>query len=141
MAEFLILPPLVIGAIIGFYELILIHRDEHFRGSHWLGHGIHAAIFAIVATFCTMNAEWVYSTFQFLQNVPFLDKVIVFQIAIGLVLMVKVHATSAVVKGTTGSTKGMKETWAHSFVVAALVVLAPYIWPFIAPMLESYGIK
>ena len=138
MAEFLILPPLILGLVIGFYELILIHRDENFRGSHWLGHGIHAAIFAIIATFATMNAEWVYATFTFLQTIPFVENILIFRIAIGIIMMIKVHGASAVVKGTTGSTKGMKETWAHSFVVAILVILAPYIWPFIEPMLSSY---
>ena len=37
-------PAIVSGAFIGLYELILIHRDESFRGSHWLGHGLHTFI-------------------------------------------------------------------------------------------------
>ena len=138
MVDFLILPPIILGAIIGLYELILIHRDENFRGSHWLGHGLHAAIFAIGATFVTMNASWVYANVGFLKTIPFLDKVIVFQIAVGLVTIIKVHSTSAVVKSTIGSSKGMKETWAHSFVVSGLVVAAPYIWPFIEPFFSKW---
>ena len=133
----IIIPAIVIGAIIGLYELILIHRDENFRGSHWLGHGIHSGIFAIVGTFITMNTTWVYNTFNFLHQVPFIQNKIIFQILIGLIMMIKVHAASAVVKGTIGSTKVMKETWAHSFVVAGLIVAAPYIYPFIQPMLPK----
>jgi hypothetical protein len=137
MADLLIIPPLILGTIIGLYELILIHRDENFRGSHWLGHGLHAALFAIGATFVTMNAAFVYDQLGFLQGIPFIKNVIVFQIAIGLIAMLKVHASSAVVKSTVGSTKGMKETWAHSFIVAGLVVAAPYIWPLIEPLFSK----
>ncbi|MAG46971.1 hypothetical protein CL617_00055 [archaeon] len=138
MAEFVVIPALIIGAIIGLYELILIHRDENFSRSHWFTHGIHAAIFAIAATFATMNTEFVYQTFSFLQGIKFIDNPWVFKIGVGFITMIKVHAASAVVKGTIGSTKGMKETWAHSFVVSALVVLAPTIWPLIAPIFSKY---
>jgi len=137
MAELLILPPLVLGLVIGLYELILIHRDENFRGSHWFGHGLHAAIFAIGATFVTMNAEFVYSNASFLNSIPYLENVIVFQIAIGLITIIKVHGASAVVKSTVGSMKGMKETWVHSLIVGAMVVAAPYIWPFIEPLFSK----
>ncbi|MBS3134437.1 hypothetical protein J4214_04360 [Candidatus Woesearchaeota archaeon] len=138
MAELIIIPAIIMGAIIGLYELILIHRDENFRGSHWLGHGTHAAVFAIGATFVTMNTTFVYETFTFLQTIPYLEQEWVFRVAIGFIMMIKVHAASAVVKGTIGSTKGMKETWAHSLIVSALVVLAPTIYPFLAPFFERF---
>ena len=138
MAQLLIVPALIMGFVIGLYELILIHKDENFRGSHWFGHGIHAAIFAIIAVFITMNTEYVFSTFAFLQNIPYISNVIVFRVAVGFIAMIKIHATSAVVKSTVGSSKGMKETWAHSFIVAALIVAAPYIWPFIEPIITKH---
>ena len=46
-------PVITLGIILGLYELILIHRDENFRGSHWLGHGIHAVIIKIHSTGAT----------------------------------------------------------------------------------------
>lgn len=138
MAELLIMPPIILGVIIGLYELILIHKDENFRGSHWFSHGTHAAVWAILAVFATMNAEFVYANFTFLQTIPFLENILVFRIAIGLLTIIKVHGASAVVKTTVGRSKGMKETWAHSFVVGLLVVLAPYIWPFLGPMFSNY---
>ena len=141
MAEFIVYPALIIGAIIGLYELILIHRDENFRGSHWFGHGLHSVFFAMGAVFATMNTEFVYESFSFLSTVPYLENPWVFRIAIGLITMIKVHAASAVVKGTIGSTKGMKETWAHSLVVSALVGLAPEIWVFLGPVIgERFGL-
>ncbi len=138
MAELQYLGPLVIGIIIGLYELILIHRDENFRGSHWFTHGLHSAFWAILAVFATMNAEFVYDNLTFLQNIPYLNNILVFRIFIGLLTIIKVHAASAVVKTTIGTSKGLKETWWHSLIVGALVVLAPYIWPFIEPIVSPY---
>ncbi|MEK6933077.1 MAG: hypothetical protein AABW56_04780 [Nanoarchaeota archaeon] len=130
--------PLVLGAIIGLYELILIHRDENFRGSHWLSHGLHSVFWAMLAVFATMNAEFVYTNLTFLQNVPLISNILFFRIFIGLLTIIKVHSASAVVKTTIGSSKGLKQTWAHSLIVAVLVVVAPYIWPLIEPVFQSY---
>ena len=138
MAELQYMGPLVMGLIIGLYELILVHRDENFRGSHWLSHGLHSVFWAMLAVFATMNAEYVYANLTFLQSIPYLNNIIVFRIFIGLLTMIKVHSASAVVKTTIGSSKGLKETWAHSFVVSALVVVAPYIWPFVEPVVNPY---
>jgi len=138
MAELQYIGPLVLGLVIGLYELILIHRDENFRGSHWFTHGIHSAFWAILAVFATMNAGFVYENLTFLQNIPYLNNVLVFRIFIGLLTIIKVHAASAVIKTTIGSSKGLKETWWHSLIVGALVVLAPYLWPFIEPVVEPY---
>ena len=139
MAELLIIPPLILGAIIGLYELILVHKDENFRGSHWLSHGMHSAIWAILAVFATMNADFVYSNLSFLQNIPLIGNVHAFRILIGLLTVLKVHAASAVVKGTTGgSSKGLKQTWTHSLIIGILVVTAPYIWPFLEPVIGPY---
>ena len=138
MVDLLIIPSLILGLVIGLYELILIHRDENFRGSHWLTHGLHSVFWAMLAVFATMNAEFAYANLTFLQKIPYLNNILLFRIFIGLITIIKVHAASAVVKTTIGSSKGLKETWAHSFVVGALVVLAPYIWPFIEPVVSPY---
>src|SRR3990167_9170594 len=138
MAELIIYPALIMGAVIGLYELILIHRDENFRGSHWLGHGLHSVFWAMLAVFATMNAEFVYANLTFLQNIPYISNILVFRIFIGLLTLIKVHSASAVVKTTIGSSKGLKETWMHSLIVTVLVVAAPYIWPFIEPVVSPY---
>jgi len=54
----LILPIIPLGIIIGLYELILIHRDMNFRGSHWIGHGIHSILFIMISLFITLNTEY-----------------------------------------------------------------------------------
>ncbi len=138
MAELMIIPALVLGAVIGLYELILVHRDENFRGSHWLTHGLHSVFWAMLAVFATMNAEFVYANLTFLQNIPFISNILVFRIFIGLLTIIKVHSASAVVRTTIGSSKGLKQTWAHSLVIGILVVIAPYIWPFVEPIVSPY---
>ena len=73
MAELIILPAIILGAIIGLYELILIHKDENFQGSHWFTHGLHAAIWAIAATFAVINVEFAYSSLCFLHNIKYVQ--------------------------------------------------------------------
>lgn len=138
MAELQYIGSVVLGLIIGLYELILIHKDENFRGSHWLSHGLHSVFWAMLAVFATMNAEYVYANLTFLQNIPYINNILIFRIFIGLLTIIKVHAASAVVKTTIGSSKGLKETWLHSLVVGALVVASPYLWPFIEPVVSPY---
>ncbi len=137
-AELQFIGPLIMGLVIGLYELILVHKDENFRGSHWLTHGFHSAFWAILAVFVTMNAEFVYAKLTFLQGIPLISNVLIFRIFIGLLTILKVHAASAVVRTTIGSSRGLKQTWAHSFVIGILVVIAPYIWPFIEPVVQPY---
>jgi hypothetical protein len=138
MAEFLVVPPLLLGAIIGLYEIILLHRDVTVP-THRFGHGIHAIVFAIIATFATMNTPWVLETFAFLQGIPFMQP-IVFQIAIGLIAMLKIHGVSAAIKTSVGGVSvGLRETWFHSALVGALIVAAPYVWPLISPALPEWA--
>ena len=138
MAELIIIPAIILGAIIGLYELFLIEKDENFSGSHWFGHGLHAAIWAILATFAVMNVEFVYGNLTFLHSIKYLDNQWIFRGAIGLITLIKVHSASAVVKTTVGSSKGLKETWAHSFVVVLLIYFSPEIWNLIGPLVNSY---
>ena len=138
MAEIIIIPALVVGAVIGLYESILLHRDVTVP-THRFGHTLHAFVYAIIAVFITMNTGFVYSTFSFLHQVPFLEHAIVFQIAIGLITVVKIHGTSYAIRSRFGmASTGMAETWTHSLLVGALVVAAPYAWPFIEPMLPAW---
>lgn len=138
MAEFMLVPPLILGAIIGIYEIILLHRDVTIP-THRFGHGVHAIVFAIIATFATMNTQWVFEMFAFLEGVPFMSP-LVFQIAVGLIAMLKIHGVSAAIKTSIGGISvGLRETWAHSFVIGALIVLAPYVWPLIEPVMPEWA--
>ncbi len=137
MAEFMVLPPIILGLVIGLYEIILIHRDVTVP-THRFGHSLHAIIYAIIAVFVTMNSPWVIANFPFLNSIPLMS-VLTLQIIVGVITMIKIHGVSAAIKTTVGGLSvGLKETWFHSAMVAALVVIAPYVWPFIAPVLPSW---
>lgn len=138
MAEFMLMPPIILGLIIGIYEIILLHRDVTVP-THRFGHGIHAVVFAVIATFATMNTTWVFETFTFLQGFTWL-KPIVFQVLVGIIAMIKIHGVSAAIKTTVGGVSvGLKETWAHSFIIGALIVAAPYVWPLIEPIMPEWA--
>jgi hypothetical protein len=137
-ATIMIMPPIIAGVLIGLYEIILIHRDVSIP-THRFGHSIHAVVYAIIACFCTMNSPWVIANFSFLQSIPLMS-VITLQILVGLITMAKIHGVSAAIKARgMGMSVGMRETWLHSAMVAALVVAAPYVWPFVGPILPSWA--
>ncbi|MBT3865536.1 hypothetical protein HOF78_00345 [Candidatus Woesearchaeota archaeon] len=133
MAELLILPAIYLGIVIGLYEAILVHRDVSVP-AHRFGHMLHALIFALVAVFATMNVEFVFASIPALANIPLIGSPLIFRIAIGIIAMLKIHAISAAAPGMAGGSVGLKEKWSHSFIVAVLIVAAPYVWPFIEPV-------
>lgn len=138
MADIVIMPALFCGVLIGAYEALLLHRDVHVA-THRFGHTVHAFVYAIIAVFFTMNSAFIYATFNFLHSVPLLQYPIVFQAAVGVITMIKIHGASAAIKGSFGGMSvGMKETWFHSALIGALVVAAPYVWPFIAPFMPVW---
>jgi hypothetical protein len=138
MADFMLVPPVILGAIIGIYEIILLHRDVTVP-THRFGHGIHAVIFAIIATFCTMNTPWVFQMFPALSTIPYVTPLI-FQVIVGIIAMIKIHGVSAAIKTSVGGISiGLRETWFHSVLIGALIVAAPYAWPFLQPVMPSWA--
>ena len=137
-----IVPILALGLILGLYELILIHRDESFRGSHWIGHGLHAVIFMIIALFFIFNTEYFLSITGLGEKAwPVISSTWGVRIIIGLILNIKMHAVSAAVKGgLRGSiTGGMTEHWLHTTIVTVLVVTSPLYWPILAQFLPEWA--
>ena len=131
-----VLPAVTSTVLIGTYELVLLHRDQNYRGSHWFGHGLHTFIPIFIGLLISFNTPF------FLQNfggsLPgFLQNAIVIRGAVALVIAIKVRALSAVVPGAAG--RGMREGWIHTFVVGGLVALVPYVWPFLAPFLPVWA--
>lgn len=134
-------PILVLGVVLGLYELILIHRDENFRGSHWFGHGFHALIFMLVALFFVFNTEYFLNITGLAEKSwPIITNPWMVRVIIGLILNIKMHAVSAVVRGGGGlAARGMAEHWTHTTIVSVLVILAPLYWPFIAQVLPEWA--
>jgi len=134
----MIVPAIVSGLVIGIYEILLIHRDVTIP-THRFWHGLHAVIIAIIAAFAVFNVPFVFHVFPQLAAIPYLGTVIGFRILIGLIMLVKIHGVSAALKGAGMASHGMRETWMHSLIVAALMIAAPYAWPFLAPYIPNWA--
>jgi len=135
----LIVPSLMMGLLIGLYEAILIHRDVSVP-LHRFGHMLHAIGIAMVAVFVSMNVPWLVSVLPVLKSVPVIswNPELIIRILVAVIMLIKIHATSKVLQGSGMSSAGTAETWTHSLIVAALVVAAPYVYPFIGPALPGW---
>ena len=141
MADLIILPAIVLGLLIGFYELILVHKDENFRGSHWFGHGLHAGFFAVLFTFASMNVDYIVELVPFFGSISLfsISTALLIRIIIGIIAILKIQAASAVVRGGGGvAARGLKEHFTHTFIIAFLIVVVPYINPFIEPLFPAF---
>ena len=138
-AALLIMPSIAIGLVIGLYEALLIHRDVSIP-LHRFGHMLHALVIAMAAVFINMNVPFVLALVPALKSVPVIawNPELVIRSIVALIMLFKIHASSSVLKGSGMSSAGTAETWTHSLVVAALVVAAPYVYPFIAPGLPAW---
>ena len=137
MAELILLPIVPIAIVIGLYELIAIHSDMNFRGSHWFGHGISAIVSIAIALFITMNTEYFIEaagiTYAYLSN-P-----LILRIVVGIILNIKIHAQSSIARGMSGvAARGLAEHWTHTLLISALVVIAPYVWPVLEPIVPVW---
>lgn len=136
-AALLIGPSLALGAIIGAYEAIIIHRDVTVP-THRFSHMIHAFLLSIAFTFAAMNAEFVLSIIPALQNIPVLGSALGLQTGVGLLAAIKIHATSRAVKTTAAAGTGLAETWFHSLFIGGLIAASPYLYPLIEPALPEW---
>jgi len=114
--DFVIIPVLVIGVILGLLEMIFVHQDE--AGMGWLKHGIHALPTMLIFIFIAMNITWVESLLGWQDK---LWLTIGIRVLIGIIAAVKIKGAAAVA-GRVG------ENWPHVLIIATLVVVAPFIW-------------
>jgi hypothetical protein len=137
MADLILLPIVPLAIVIGLYELIAIHSDMSFRGSHWFGHGLSAVITIAVGLFITMNTEYFIEAVNL--TMPYLSNALILRILVGVVINFKIHAQSSIARGGGGiAARGLAEHWTHSIIISALVVLAPYFWPLIEPIVPIW---
>ena len=129
MAEFLYVAPIAVGLVIGLIELFFVHADE--SGMGWLSHGLHAIPATLIFTFISFNAHWVMS-FDFMSWLPEWAAIYAIPALIGLIAAIKIKAAAAIAKGGTVGEK----LW-HALIIGALIAIAPFIWPFLAPMLPE----
>jgi hypothetical protein len=120
MANFIILPAIAFGLILGLIELIFLAKDE--SGMHWLTHGLHAIPIMIVFTFVAFNITWALSLFKVQDNLT-ID--IIARVVIGLLAMAKVKAAASI----TGR-GGVGESWTHTLIIGILMMGGPFIWQY-----------
>jgi len=102
--------------------------------SHWFGHGIHAAILALIAVFITMNTEYFLAvTGLGATNIPVITNPHIIRVIVGLFMVIKVHAVSAI-GGTRLASAGLAEKWSHSLIIGVLITAAPYLWNWLGPL-------
>ena len=135
----ILLPSIILGAIIGFYEIIIIHRDVTVK-LHRFSHGIHALVLSILFVFASMNVDFVFGLIPALKSIPIIGMPLVFRLIIGLLAAIKIHGVSRAIKssGGGGGGPGLGETWIHSILIGGLMIAAPYVYPFIAPILPKW---
>lgn len=134
--QFVIMPAIVCGLVIGLYEAITLIKDVQVP-QHKFGHALHALLYGLAATFVAFNVEWAISMLPFLKTIPLINNVIVVRVAIGIITAIKVHAISRATKAGAGIS-GLSETWFHTFFIGALVGGSPYLWMLIAPALPAW---
>ncbi|MEK6967860.1 MAG: hypothetical protein AABX51_04470 [Nanoarchaeota archaeon] len=129
MAELLIIPALILGAIIGIIELVFVHQDE--AGMGWLGHGLHAIPTMMFFIFASMNVDWVLGLFGTSElKLGGIWVVIAIRAVIAILATLKIGAAAAIA-GRVG------EKIYHSLIIGCLVAAAPYIWLFaLGPLLK-----
>lgn len=120
-------PALILGIIIGFIELLFIHADQNFRGSHWIGHALHATGFSFLFIFISMNIDYVLG----LVNLSFPYQDIVVRGLVAIVAFIKISGAAA------GAGKVVREKMVHIIVVVALITAAPFLWDFLQPVCEG----
>tara|TARA_B100000315_G_C14434359_1_gene521682 strand:- start:438 stop:860 length:423 start_codon:yes stop_codon:yes gene_type:complete len=137
MADIIIGPSIALGLAIGIYEATLLHRDVQVK-AHRFGHTVHALILSIGFVFATMNVDFMLSVIPQLGAIPVLGNPHVFRVIIGVIAAIKIHGTSKAIQSGGSASVGLGETWFHSILVGALIVAAPYAYPFVAPVIPSW---
>jgi hypothetical protein len=119
-----LVPALVMGIIIGFVEVVFVHSDE--AGMGWFMHAAHALPFTMFFVFVSMNIGFVFDLLNLAITQNFWVDLGV-RIVVGIIAMVKIAGAAAIV-GKVG------EKWYHTLIIGALIIVAPYVWDFIGPM-------
>ena len=127
-AGIILVPALFMGIVIGIIELIFVHADE--AGMGWFIHGMHALPVTFLFVFVSMNISWVFGLLNIaITETWYVDLGV--RVLIGLIAMFKI-AGAAAIAGKVG------EKWYHTFIIGALIIVAPYVWDFIGPVIMPH---
>ena len=131
MAEWLIIPVLVMGVVLGLLELIFVHSDE--AGMGWFKHGMHAIPVMVILIAISFNIGPAFELAGYpLEETLWID--IGIRALLGIIATIKVKSAAAIA-GKAGS---FGEKFWHAAVIGALIAISPYIWPFVQPMIPQF---
>ncbi len=119
------------GIIAGVIDLFFMIKDESGDAKTVISHGLGAFVPIIVFSFMFFNLDFVQN--QAVTQGTFLQNTLILNILLIIVLAVIIHAKSSVFKRARGI--GTHETWIHTFLVAGITAMGPYLWPFIEPFI------
>ena len=132
--KFYFVAPAIWGLIVGLVEIFFVMQDE--GGMHPLSHGLHAIPTCLIFAYVSMNVPAVAAYGA--QYVGFLGNAmlanIIIPVVVGLVATIKVKAAAAIIGGHGSVGEKM---W-HALLIGVLLAIAPFVWPYIAPMVPSY---
>lgn len=132
MAATLIIPGIIVGVIASIMELAFVHSDEGV-GAHWFAHGLHALPFCVIGAIISMNASWALSFLpKSISSMTWLAYAL--PVIVGLFIAFKVKAAAAIIHGHGD----VGEKLPHALAVGAVIAVAPFIWPFIAPIMPAF---
>ena len=128
MTQFVIMPAIVMGTILGIIELYFVHQDE--SGLGWLSHGLHAIPTMIIFIFIAMNLKWALAFVNMHENF-WAD--LGARVIIGFIAMAKI-AGAASITGKVGERK------IHILIIGVLVMASPYLWDyFVKDLVKQYA--
>ena len=93
MVELVLGPSLALGLLLGIYEAVVIHRDVLIF-KHRFAHTVHAFLLSVFFVFCTMNMTNLFKLVPSLSQIPYVGTVLGFQIMIGIIAAMKIHAVA-----------------------------------------------
>ncbi len=102
-----------------------------------MGHGLSVFPTILIGLLIVFNVPYFLELTNLAGVHPLLGNAWIIRALVGLVILIRIHGQSAVVKTTVGSSKGLKETWFHTLIIVALMVAAPLYWPLIEPLIKK----
>jgi hypothetical protein len=117
-------PAIVMGVLIGLIEVVFVHSDE--AGMGWFTHALHALPFTLFFVFASMNISFVIGWLNLAITANWYVEFGI-RAVIGIIAMMKI-AGAAAIAGKVG------ERWYHTLILGIIIILAPYAWELVAPM-------
>ncbi|MBU1245549.1 MAG: hypothetical protein KKH88_00795 [Nanoarchaeota archaeon] len=118
-------PVIIWSIILSVLEMIFLHGDIHRR---WLIDSLHVFPFTFLFIFINLNAEYVINYFNWDVSFP-IHYIYLF---VGLIAFIKIYG--AVTFGMLREKIHFARVFFHTIIIALLIIVAPYLWKLIAPL-------